>query len=80
MILFTRVYLKWETLEPVPHWDMYHHLQRWINNLTSPEEREPISDMSHRLVRLFVTPCPWGSTSRSEDWVSLLRRGGGGGG
>ena len=79
MILFTRVYPKSKTLELVSHWGMCHHLQRRINDLTSSEAREPISDMSHRLVRLFVTPCPWGSTSRSEDWVSLLRRGGGGG-
>ena len=56
MILFTRVYPKSKTLELVPHWGRYHHLQRWINDLTSPEEREPIDDMSHRVVRLFITP------------------------
>ena len=77
MILFTRVYPKSETLEPVPNWGRYHHLQCWIKDLTFPEERKPINNMSHRIMRLFVTPCPWGSTSRSEDWLFMLSRGDG---
>ena len=66
MILFTWVYHTSGTLEPVPHKGRYHHFQCWINDLTSPEERDPISDMHHRVGRLFGTPCPWGLNSRSE--------------
>ena len=75
MILFTRIYPKSETLKPVPQWGRYHHLKRWINDLTFSEDVETISDMIHRVVRLCVTLSLLGSVSRSEGWVSLLSRG-----
>ena len=50
MIIFTRVYLLLETLGPLPQQGRYHHLQRRINDLTSPMGKEPITDMSHLVV------------------------------
>ena len=61
MILFTRVYPKSGTLEPVPQWSRYHHLQRVLMHELSGSE-------------LFVTPSHGGSISRSEGRVSLLSR------
>ena len=61
MILFTWVYPKLGILKLVPQWGRYHHFQRLINELTSPEEREPRIDMIHRIVMLFVTSSLGGS-------------------
>ena len=54
---------------------MYHHLLRWINDITSSVGREPISDMIH-LIMILSFSLPFdGLMERdcggADIWVSV---------